>query len=132
MNKRTVPHEALLTIAVAGLLSGALGSSCAKSTSDAPAAAAKQDANPAALGLAKHACKAMNECKGQGGCKAGDAGCAGKNTCKGKGGCATVDKHSCAGKNTCKGLGGCSMGDNGCPGKNSCKGKGGCSVPVMH
>ena len=37
----------------------------------------------------KHGCKGHNECKGQGGCKTGDAGCKGKNTCKGKGGCAT-------------------------------------------
>ncbi|RME54090.1 MAG: hypothetical protein D6795_04640 [Deltaproteobacteria bacterium] len=37
--------------------------------------------------LAKHACKGLNDCKGQGGCKSGDNGCAGKNSCKGKGGC---------------------------------------------
>ena len=78
----------------------------------------------------KHACKSMNECKGQGGCKTGDAGCAGKNSCKGKGGCATVAKHDCKGKNECKGQGGCKAGDNKCAGKNSCKGKGGCEVPV--
>jgi len=35
----------------------------------------------------KHTCKGANACKGQGGCKSGDAGCAGKNTCKTKGGC---------------------------------------------
>jgi hypothetical protein len=34
-----------------------------------------------------HECAGKNECKGQGGCKSGDAGCAGKNSCKGKGGC---------------------------------------------
>ena len=43
---------------------------------------------------AKHACKGMNECKGQGGCKTGDNGCAGKNSCKGKGGCAVPVKKS--------------------------------------
>ncbi len=43
-------------------------------------------------GAAKHACKGMNECKGQGGCKSGDNGCAGKNSCKGKGGCAVPVK----------------------------------------
>ncbi len=37
----------------------------------------------------KHACKGMNSCKGNGGCKTGDNGCKGKNSCKGKGGCAT-------------------------------------------
>ena len=34
-----------------------------------------------------HDCAGKNACKGQGGCKSGDAGCAGKNSCKGKGGC---------------------------------------------
>lgn len=76
----------------------------------------------------KHGCKGLNECKGKGGCKAGDAGCKGKNSCKGKGGCATA-KHSCKGKNSCKGEGGCKAGDAGCAGKNSCKGKGGCAAP---
>ncbi len=37
----------------------------------------------------KHACKGMNECKGQGGCTSGDNGCWGKNSCKGLGGCGT-------------------------------------------
>ena len=54
----------------------------------------------------KHICKGHNACKGQGGCKSGDAGCAGKNSCKGKGGCAAASaKHDCAGKNACKGQG---------------------------
>jgi len=39
--------------------------------------------------MAKHACAGKNDCKGQGGCKTGDAGCSAKNSCKGKGGCAT-------------------------------------------
>ncbi len=79
---------------------------------------------------AKHVCKGLNECKGQGGCNSGDNGCAGMNSCKGKGGCATVAHHDCKGLNECKGQGGCSSGDNGCAGKNSCKGKGGCAVPL--
>ncbi len=79
---------------------------------------------------AKHVCKGMNSCKGQGGCKSSDNGCAGKNSCKGKGGCATVARHGCRGMNDCKGQGGCKSGDKGCAGKNSCKGKGGCSVPI--
>jgi len=78
----------------------------------------------------KHACKGMNDCKGQGGCESGDNGCAGKNSCKGHGGCATSAKHGCKGQNDCKGQGGCKSGDNGCAGKNSCKGHGGCEVPV--
>ena len=74
--------------------------------------------------------KEKHACKGNGGCKTGDASCAGKNSCKGKGGCATVAKHGCKGANECKGQGGCKTGDAGCAGKNSCKGKGGCGVPV--
>lgn len=70
---------------------------------------------------AKHACKGMNECKGQGG---GPKGVAGKNSCKGKGECATV-KHDCKGMNDCKGQGGGAMA-----GKNECKGKGDCAVPM--
>ncbi len=38
---------------------------------------------------AKHDCKGMNSCKGQGGCSTGDMGCKAKNSCKGKGGCKT-------------------------------------------
>ena len=130
MNK-FASNEALLSIAVAGLLAGALGTGCSsKEEPKAPAASATANVDAAAMGLPKHACKTMNECKGQGGCSAG-AG-AGKNSCKGQGGCATVAHHSCSSKNECKALGGCSSGDNGCAGKNSCKGKGGCSVPVMH
>ncbi|MCI0516215.1 MAG: hypothetical protein L0Y45_00110 [Woeseiaceae bacterium] len=82
-------------------------------------------------GADKHVCKGMNECKGQGGCEAGDNGCAGKNSCKGHGGCATSAKHACKGQNECKGQGGCKSGDNGCAGKNSCKGHGGCEVPIQ-
>jgi len=39
--------------------------------------------------MAAHSCAGQNDCKGQGGCKAGAAGCKGKNACKGQGGCAT-------------------------------------------
>ncbi len=133
MHKKISSNEALLSMAVAGILAGALGSSCTtKEEPKAPAVAATKGADPASMGLPKHACKTMNECKGQGGCKASDAGCASKNSCKAKGGCATVARHSCSGKNECKALGGCSSGEAGCAGKNSCKGKGGCSVPVAH
>lgn len=90
------------------------------------AAAAAASAH-AADKKAKHVCKGMNDCKGQGG---GPKGVAGKNACKGHGECATVAKHDCKGMNDCKGLGGCSTGDNGCSAKNSCKGKGGCQVPL--
>ncbi len=80
--------------------------------------------------MAKHACKGMNECKGQGACKTEANACKGQNACKSKGGCATVEKHACGGKNECKGQGGCKTADHDCAGKNECKGKGGCAVPV--
>ncbi len=132
MHKKSASNEALISIAVAGMLAGAFGSSCSVEQSEKPAAASQLNTDPAAMGLPKHACKTLNECKGQGGCKSADSAGPGKNSCKGKGGCATVAKHSCSGKNECKALGGCSSGDNGCAGKNSCKAKGGCSVPVEH
>ncbi len=77
---------------------------------------------------AKHACRGLNECKGQGACKTDLNACKGQNECRALGGCATV-KHECKGQNACKGLGGCRAGDNQCAGRNSCKGKGGCSAP---
>ncbi len=107
----------LLLGAVAGILAGA----------QVRSVVAEEEATE---GGEKHACKGMNECKGQGGCESGDNGCAGKNSCKGHGGCATSAKHGCKGQNDCKGQGGCKSGDNGCAGKNSCKGHGGCEVPV--
>jgi hypothetical protein len=51
----------------------------------ADGAAAADEAAPAAEG--KACCKGMNECKGKGGCRAGEHSCAGQNECKGKGGC---------------------------------------------
>ena len=56
------------------------------------AADEKKPAEKAADKTPKHVCKGANTCKGQGGCKTGDAGCAGKNSCKGKGGCAVPVK----------------------------------------
>ncbi len=99
-----------LAAAVAGISAASLASTLAAADKDA-----------------KHVCKGMNECKGQGG---GPKGVAGKNDCKGHGECATVSKHDCKGHNECKGQGGCKSGENGCAGKNTCKGKGGCQVPL--
>ncbi len=115
MNRRN--FSKLLVGAVAGILAGVQirGVSAGEESAE---------------GGTKHACKGMNDCKGQGGCESSDGGCAGKNSCKGHGGCATTAKHDCKGQNDCKGQGGCKSGDNGCAGKNSCKGKGGCEVPV--
>jgi len=60
----------------------------------------------------KHACKGLNACKGQGGCKTDKHACKGQNACKGQGGCKTDgdkggggkgggDKASCAGPSGC-------------------------------
>lgn len=62
----------------------------------APEAVAKTDAEqPAAI--PEHACKGLNECKGQGGCHVeGANSCTGSNECKGKGGCCTMtDRSQC-------------------------------------
>jgi hypothetical protein len=67
---------------------------------------------------AKHICRGINMCKGQG--KGGD------NACAGQGACATAKAHSCHGKNECKGQGGC----GGHIGINECAGKGECAVPL--
>jgi hypothetical protein len=91
-----------MTSAFAGLLAGSMAA-CATSTpaptdmpaATAPAATTPTAATPAATEghqggtAASHACKGMNECKGQGGCSSGDGGCKGKNSCKGHGGCKT-------------------------------------------
>ncbi len=101
----------LLVSAVGGIMAGVTLGGC-KTT----------DGNGSSEAVAKHACKGLNACKGQG----KDA----KNSCKGQGGCATAEHHSCKSQNECKGQGGCKTDDNSCAGKNSCKGKGGCAVPV--
>src|ERR1700735_325475 len=74
----------LMAAAVGGILRGA--SACG---GPAPPAASPAD-GPAASGSAtpaKHACKALNDCKGQGGCKTEKHDCKTKNDCKGQGGC---------------------------------------------
>ncbi|MGE3174360.1 MAG: hypothetical protein AB7O97_17150 [Planctomycetota bacterium] len=118
---------ALISAAVGGLLLGATATSLTSCSADDAPASTTENAN-----LPKHACKGLNDCKNQGGCKGADNSCKGNNECKGQGGCATVAHHSCKGQNTCKGLGGCGSGDNGCKAKNSCEGKGGCGVPIKH
>ncbi len=66
-----------------------------------------------ATAVAQHACRGLNECKGQGKDH--------KNACAGQGNCFTVT-HECSGQNDCKNQGGC----GGTNGFNDCKGKGGC------
>jgi hypothetical protein len=123
--------HALLAAAVAGIFAGsgqATTSWSTRSTTEAQAQApGKSDTQAGAI--EKHACKGLNSCKGNGGCKVeGKNGCNGHNECKGKGGCATV-KHSCKGTNACKAQGGCKVeGKNACKGQNTCKAQGGCKV----
>lgn len=85
----------MLSAAVTGLLGA---SPMALHASPVSSATTVSPVAQAMLGMAaktgktkieKHACKGLNNCKGQGGCKSGDNGCKGKNSCKGKGGCAT-------------------------------------------
>ncbi|MGI8744699.1 MAG: hypothetical protein ACR2NN_19420 [Bryobacteraceae bacterium] len=77
-----------LGAAIAGLTAGAaLAQDTPPPATDTPKKGKKTK-------TAKHDCKGMNACKGQGGCSSSDNGCKGKNSCKGKGGC---------GKNSCKG-----------------------------
>lgn len=85
----------------------------------APTAAATGSTALAAAGE-KHACRGLNECKGQ--------GVDGKNACAGQGICANVKPHTCGGQNECKNLGGCGKE----AGANACKGMGGCEVPMTH
>jgi hypothetical protein len=65
---------------MAGLVAGTMATTGCKSSDNGTAS--QTDTS-----MAKHDCKGMNSCKGQGGCQTGDMGCKGKNSCKGKGGC---------------------------------------------
>lgn len=89
--------RSLLSAAKAGIMLGAL-TACsgnpegAKSAADEapPKATGGQDSDAVAdrhAADAKACCKAMNECRGKGGCKTDANECAGKNACKGQGGC---------------------------------------------
>ena len=91
----------VLTAAFAGLLGGTMARVNARPVvsggsgheiSSASSLAGQSVGTTMDAKKAKHACKGMNSCKGNGGCSTGDAGCKGKNTCKGKGGCATDGK----------------------------------------
>ncbi len=84
MNSKTI-HTLALSAALAGLMGGATARLEAQPTHGATRISASlllaaADKAP----LPKHACKGMNDCKGQGGGKH-----PGKNSCKGKGDCAT-------------------------------------------
>ena len=105
----------LTSAALGGMVSGTLiGCSSEKSP---PAAGQGKAGEAATVAVAIHACRGLNECKGQ--------GVDGKNTCAGQGACMTAKAHSCGGKNDCKHQGGCNP-----PSYNDCKGKGGCGLPI--
>jgi hypothetical protein len=114
--------QQLLGAALGGLATGASigcngdkdGGSTAGGT---PTATATGTADVAAKANV-HACRGLNECKGQ--------GADGKNACAGQGACATTKHHSCGGMNECKNLGGCGPK----AGANECKGQGSCQVPM--
>jgi hypothetical protein len=77
--------DTLLAAAVTGILLGVTG------CGGAPAPEAETGTSEAAMTGAKHDCKGMNACKGQGGCKVeGKNACKGQNECKGQGGCKTT------------------------------------------
>ena len=127
LDRRQFQH--LLGAAFGGLMTGATigcsgsdgkgsagGGSAAGSGAAGSAATASGSAGAGAV--AKHACRGLNVCKGQ--------GADGKNACAGQGTCANVTAHACATMNECKGLGGCGK----TAGANECKGKGGCQVPM--
>src|SRR5580700_5053547 len=116
----------LATAALGGVVAGAIAG-CGdgavkptqKSDSAGTTAAAKAGTSTAgtapvaATAIALHACRGLNECKGQGKDH--------QNACAGQGSCFTVT-HECSGQNDCKNQGGC----GGTNGFNDCKGKGGC------
>jgi hypothetical protein len=94
--------KALAFTAVSGMVAGLAGCGGAEpapatapaASGDSKAAPAAGTAAPAAAGTAapaaapaKHACKGLNTCKGNGGCKTDKNACKGLNTCKGAGGC---------------------------------------------
>ncbi len=105
----------LTSAAFSGLVAGTLAG-CSSDKNDKNAGGAQAGAAMAvAAGI--HACRGLNDCKGQGADK--------QNACAGQGACATV-KHECATANDCKHQGGCGEA----PGYNDCKTKGGCAVPM--
>ncbi len=107
----------LTSAALSGIVSGTLaGCNSDKKASDGQKGVAPE---AAVVAVAIHACRGLNECRGQ--------GADGKNTCAGQGSCHTSKAHDCATINDCKHQGGCGAA----PGYNDCKGMGGCSVPMQ-
>ena len=78
-------HSLALAAAFAGLVGGTAARAAQPIQPDSSALSVGMLADDKKE-LPKHACKGMNDCKGQGG---GDKKHSGKNSCKGKGACAT-------------------------------------------
>ncbi len=76
----------LIAAAFGGLLLGTGG--CA--SKPAPDSAMPSSHESAATGGESHACKGMNDCKAQGGCKTEAHACIGMNDGNGQGGCKTA------------------------------------------
>ncbi|HEX4644939.1 MAG TPA: hypothetical protein VH598_04960, partial [Verrucomicrobiae bacterium] len=66
----------IISAAMAGLLTGTMAITTGCSSDNGSAGAKASDSS-----MAKHDCKGMNACKGQGGCNTSDNGCKGKNSC---------------------------------------------------
>jgi hypothetical protein len=79
--------KTMLVAAVGGMLMGCGGSTPPAASPGDPAAAVAPAAGTPASTAAKHACKTLNDCKGQGGCKTDKHACKTLNDCKGQGGC---------------------------------------------
>ena len=92
MDRNSRMTRAFAAAAMTGLVAGAatLSSGCKSQNDSAGMSATTTSSTGDTAQLAKHDCKGMNSCKGQGGCNTGDNGCKGKNSCKGKGGCSTT------------------------------------------
>jgi hypothetical protein len=90
MQNRSRITRAFAAAAMTGLVAGAASSimGCQHDNNAQPGMSTT-NASSTDMSMAKHDCKGMNSCKGQGGCKTGDNGCKGKNSCKGNGGCNT-------------------------------------------
>jgi hypothetical protein len=73
--------KTITAAALSGLMLGTTGLVTGCAHEDQPGVKA---ATPAG---AQHACKGLNACKGQGGCKTAANACKGMNACKGQGGC---------------------------------------------
>jgi len=114
----------LTSAALSGMVAGSItGCSSGKNAPNAGAGSdkgtPKDSGQEVAVATEVHACRGLNECKGQ--------GADGKNTCAGQGTCHTAKAHDCAMMNDCKHQGGCGTA----PGYNDCKGMGGCAIPTQ-